>query len=302
VRRTVQRVLITGASSGVGAAAAVAFARDGADVALVARSEAGLREVASRVRACGRQALVLPVDVTDQDALDAAVARVETEWGGLDVAIANAAAMAFGRFDQVPKRDFDRTVEATFLGSVNLARAVLPALERSGGTLLFLGSINAMTPLPSFSAYAASKAAQRSFARSLRIELRARRSQVRVALVHPGAISTPVWKAVTSATGRLPRRPPEGYRPDEVARGLVRSARSGSPVERVVGGEARFWLRIWRTPVLGDLVLTLVHRYYHSGRRPATDDPLWEAHGDGTTDGLPIGRPSVLARLLRSRS
>jgi NAD(P)-dependent dehydrogenase (short-subunit alcohol dehydrogenase family) len=298
----VRRVLITGASSGAGAAAALAFARDGADVALVARSRPGLEAVAARVRATGARALVLPADVTDQHALNAAVAAVEDAWGGLDVAVANAAAMVFGRFDQVAKRDFDRTVDATFLGSVNLARAVLPTLERSGGVLLFTGSINAMTPLPSFGAYAASKAAQRSFARSLRIELRARRSRVRVAVVHPGAISTPVWKAVSTATGRLPRRPPEGYTADAVAGGLVRAARARGPVERVVGGEARFWQRLWRTPVLGDAVLTVVHRYYHSGRRAPDGDPLWDAHGDGTTDGLPVGRPSLLARVLRSRS
>jgi NAD(P)-dependent dehydrogenase (short-subunit alcohol dehydrogenase family) len=147
---TGNRVLITGASSGVGAAAAVAFAKAGADVALLARNAPGLERVAFRVRQHGRRALVLPVDLTDQPAVDAAVARVEREWGGLDVAVSNAAAMAFGPFREVSKADFDRTIAVTFLGAVDMIRAVLPALERTKGVLVITGSINGLAPLPAF--------------------------------------------------------------------------------------------------------------------------------------------------------
>jgi NAD(P)-dependent dehydrogenase (short-subunit alcohol dehydrogenase family) len=225
--------------------------------------------------------------------VEAAVRRVVEEWGGLDVVVSNAAAMAFGPFERVPKADFDRTVEVTFLGAVNVIRAALPALERSAGVLVVTGSINGLTPLPSFAAYAASKAALRSFVRSLRIELRARRSPVRIALVNPGAIDTPVWRSVTTATGRLPRRPPEGYRAEAVADALVAMARRPRR-EITVGGEAKLWLTVWRIRPLDELVLGLVHRYYNSGRRPATGDPLWEPAGDGATDGgLPLGRPSL---------
>jgi NAD(P)-dependent dehydrogenase (short-subunit alcohol dehydrogenase family) len=285
-------VLVTGASSGVGAAAAVAFARAGCDVAVLARSAPGLEQVAARVRAQGARALVVPADVTDQRALDGAVAQVERAWGGLDVAVSNAAAMAFGPFEQVPKADFDRTVEVSFLGAVNLARATLPALERTGGTLVVTGSINAFAPLPSFAAYAASKAALRSFLRSLRIELRARRSSVSVAVVNPGAIDTPVWRSVTSATGRLPRVPPEGYSAEAIADALVAVARRPR-AEMTIGGEAKLWMWIWRTRPLDEVVLGLVHRYYNSGRRPAREDPLWEAAGDGTAKGPLLGRRSL---------
>jgi NAD(P)-dependent dehydrogenase (short-subunit alcohol dehydrogenase family) len=291
---TGRRVLVTGASSGVGAAAAVQFARAGCDVALLARNAQGLDAVASRVRGLGAQALVLPADVTSQAALDGAVAEVERAWGGLDVAVSNAAAMAFGPFERVPKADFDRTVEVTFLGAVNLVRAALPALERSGGVLVVTGSINALAPLPGFAAYAASKHALRSFLRSLRIELRARRSRVRVAIVNPGAIDTPVWRSVTSATGRLPRRPPQGYTADTVARALVAAARRPR-AELTVGGEAKLWLALWRLRPLDELVLGLVYRWYLSGRTPAHEDPLWQPSGDGRADGPLIGRPSLWA-------
>ena len=289
-------MLVTGASGGVGAAAAVAFARCGCDVALLARSRPGLDVVAGRVRGSGGRALVLECDVADGAAVRAAVASVVAAWGGLDVVVSNAAAMAFGAFEDVPGPDFDRTVHVTFLGAVNVVRASLPALERSGGVLIAVGSINARTPLPSFAAYAASKAALRSFLQTLRIELRARRSPVRVSIVDPGAIDTPVWRSVTSATGRLPRRPPEGYRADVVAGAVVAMARRPRR-EVTVGGEAMLWLRIWRTRGLGDVVLGLVHRWYHSGRRPAPGNPLWEPAGDGSTTGLPVGRPSLLAWL-----
>ena len=286
------RVLITGASSGVGAAAARAFAAAGADVALVARSEPGLEKVAEVVRGHGARALVLPLDVTDQAALRSAVEEVERAWGGLDVAVSNAAAMAFGPFAQVPKEDFDRTVEVTFLGAVNLVRAALPALERTGGTLVITGSINAFAPLPGFAAYAASKHALRSFIRSLRIELRASGSRVRVAIVNPGAIDTPVWRSVTSATGRLPRRPPQGYSADAIARALVAVAQRPRK-EMVIGAEAKFWQTIWRVRPLDDLVLGLVFRWYMSGRKPAVENPLWEPSGDGSSSGPIVGRPSL---------
>ena len=293
---TGRRVLVTGASSGVGAAAALAFARRGCDVAVLARSRPGLEIVAERVRGCGARALVLETDVSDATAVSAAVAETVAAWGGIDVVVTNAAAMAFGAFADVPAADFDRTVGVTFLGAVNVVRASLPALEASGGILVAVGSINGRTPLPSFSAYAASKAALRSFLQSLRIELRAQGSPVRVSIVNPGAIDTPVWRSVTSATGRLPRRPPEGYRADVIADAVVAMARRPQR-EVTVGGEAMFWLRMWRTRGVGDVVLGLVHRWYHSGRRPAPGNPLWEPTGDGSTTGLPVGRPSLLARL-----
>ena len=286
------RVLITGASSGVGAAAARAFAAAGCDVALLARSEPGLQVVADVVRGHGARALVLPVDLTDQAAVDAAVARVEQEWGGLDVAVSNAAAMAFGPFVDVPKADFDRTVEVTFLGAVNMVRAVLPALERTSGVLVITGSINAFAPLPGFAAYAASKHALRSFIRSLRIELRTRGSRVRVVIVNPGAIDTPVWRSVTSATGRLPRTPPQGYSAEAIGDALVAVARRPRK-EMVIGAEAKFWQTIWRIRPFDDIVLGLVFRWYLSGRKRAVENPLWEPAGDGRTKGPLIGRPSL---------
>jgi NAD(P)-dependent dehydrogenase (short-subunit alcohol dehydrogenase family) len=294
-----KRVLITGASSGVGLAAARAFADAGADVALVARHAGGLETAARLVRDRGGRAVVLPCDVSDQAQVDAALERAERELGGLDAVVVNHAAPVFGPFTQVAKEDFDRCVEVTFLGAVNVVRAALPALERSHGVLVATGSLMTKVPLPTFSSYASSKHALRGFLNSLRVELRAQGSPVRVAMLHPGAIDTPFWRHASSATGRQPRLPPEGYEPSVMARGLVELARRPR-AEVTVGAEGKAIELLWRwfRPG-GDLLLRLVYHWYMSGRKPAPDpNALWEPRGEGWEETGPmIGRPSLTAPL-----
>ena len=294
-----KRVLLTGASSGIGLAAARAFADAGCDLALLARHPGGLDVAAQVVRSRGRRAVVLPCDVSDQAAVDAAVATAERELGALDVVVANHAAPVFGPFAEVEQRDFDRCVEVTFLGTVNVVRAALPALERSHGVLVATGSLMTKIPLPTFSSYAASKHAVRGFLNSLRIELRAQGSPVRIAMLHPGAVDTPFWRNATSATGRQPRLPPEGYQPIVIARGLVALA-SAPRAEVTIGTEGKaielFW-RLFRPG--GDLLLRAVHHWYLSGRKPAPQpNTLWEPRGEGWEETGPmIGRPSLTAPL-----
>jgi NAD(P)-dependent dehydrogenase (short-subunit alcohol dehydrogenase family) len=292
-----RRVLITGASSGVGYAAAGAYARAGADVALLARGEEGLEKAAAEVRLAGRRAAVCPADVTEPEALHEAVRRAKAELGGLDVLVLNHAAVAFGPFDQMPAEDFDRVVEITLLGSVNVVREVLPELERTGGTIVATGSLNAKLPLPTFSPYAAAKHGLRGFLNSLRVELAAQRSPVEISIVHPGAIDTPVWDTAHSVTGHAPRKPPEGYSPETIAGALV--ACTVRPRKEVtVGAEARALeaLFTYARP-FGELFWTAVHHYYMTGRRPMSDaGALWKASGRGISDAKHmLGRPSVWA-------
>lgn len=290
-----KRVLITGASSGVGAAAAERFAHAGYDVALVARSRDGLEKVAYRVRELGRRALVLPCDVTDHEALADARARVEEELGGLDVLALNAAITIFGPFEDVPAEDFDRVIAVTFLGAVNTTREFLPMIRRSEGTIVSVGSLNSRVPLPAWSSYCAAKHAERGFLNTLSVELKAQRSGVKVAQLHPGPINTPVWEQTASAVGHLPRRPPDGYPPEQVAEALVSIAENPRN-ETLFGAEAILIDRLWSTvrPV-GDLVLAAVYHWFLSGKRPAESDvdALREAVGKGIApDGL-LQRPSL---------
>ncbi len=290
-----KRVLITGASSGVGVAAAEQFALAGYDVALLARSEDGLNRGAETVREAGGEALVLPCDVTDRDAIAAAMEQVQETFGGLDVVVVNAAMTIYGPFEDVEAEDFDRVFAVTFMGAVNTIRAALPALKASRGVIVSVGSLNSRVPLPAWSSYAAAKHAERGFLNSLAIELRQQHTGVRVTQLHPGPINTPVWTETPSAVGHLPRRPPDGYPPEQVAAALVRLAAKPRP-EVLFGAEAIGVDQLWATarPV-GDFVLGMVYHWFQSGKRPAQSDvdALRSAVGKGfARDGL-AQRPSI---------
>ena len=288
-------VLITGASSGVGFAAAEEFAKEGCDVAVLARSEEGLERAAAAAATHGVRTLVLPCDVTDPEVLAASVKRVEDELGALDILVPNHAMTIYGPFRDVEKEDFDRVVQITFLGVVDVVRAALPALERSGGKIVATGSLNAKLPLPAWSSYSASKWAERGSLHTLRLELEAQRSPVTVSMVHPGAIDTPVWESTPTATGTMPRKPPEGYSAKTIGKALVGMAKNPRP-EITVGAEAKAleWLWMDARP-LGDVVWRMVYHYYQSGTQPAMGDgnALWQSVGKGLADGNLIGRPSL---------
>jgi NAD(P)-dependent dehydrogenase (short-subunit alcohol dehydrogenase family) len=294
-----RRVLITGASSGVGAAAAEAFAREGATVALLARSREGLEAVAARVRAEGGTAHVVVCDLGDRPRVQAAVEEAASAMGGLDVLVPNAASMVFGRFPEVAPEDFDRTIAVTFTGAVDVIRAALGYLAGDGGgAIVATGSTMARVPLPTFSSYVAAKHALRGFLGTLRIELVEAGVPITVSMVHPGPVDTPFWHHVSSATGREPRHPPDQYASEVIARALVSCARHPRR-EISVGFEGRSmevayaWL-----PALADPVVALVGRWYRGGREPAPrPGGLWEGQGTGERSGGLRRRPSLWARL-----
>jgi len=292
-----KRVLITGASSGIGVAAAEAFAREGAAVAVLARSRPGLERAAERVRAHGVPSHVAVADVTDANGLKLAVDAAAEALGGLDIVVMNAAAMIFGRFREVAPEDFDHTVEVSFGGAVNTVRAALPHLIASQGTLLATGSIMARVPLPTFSSYTASKHALRGFLNTLRIEFISEGIPVKVSMVHPGPVNTPLWDHLSSRSGRLPRRPPDNYSPETIARAMVSCAASGRE-EFSVGGESRVMELLYAVarPV-ADRVLVAVDRYYGSGQRPTREaGTLLRGSGQGAARGsAPVARPSLWA-------
>ena len=297
-----RRVLITGASSGVGVAAASAFARAGADVALLSRSRPGLERAAQDARRYGGQAHVVTADVSDRPALEAAVAEAVGLLGGLDVLVSNHAGMVFGNFADVSPEDFDRTIDVTLGGAVNAIRAAMPHLERSRGSIVVTGSIMATVPLPTFAAYAAAKHGLRGFVASLRLELRVAKSPVSISMVHPGAIDTPLWRNLSSAGRLLPRNPPDLYSPETIAKALVAVAIRPRP-EFTVGGEARIVQLGWSfARPIAEWALTIVSRFYVSGKHPAPPGGLLrEPTGDGRASGGHHGRPSLWAWLRLGR-
>jgi NAD(P)-dependent dehydrogenase (short-subunit alcohol dehydrogenase family) len=282
-----KRVLITGASSGIGAAAAQAFAVEGAHLALLARSRPGLEAVAARARSEGADAHVIVADVADRARVEAAVDEAATALGGLDIVVLNAAAMVFGRFWEVDAEAFDRTMDISFRGAVDTTRAALPHLRAgAGGSIVATGSIMARVPLPTFSSYTASKHALRGFLNTLRVELRSAGIPVMVSMVHPGAVDSPLWDHVSTRTGHLPSRPPDHYSPETIADALVTCAITGRK-EFTVGGQGRSLelLHAFARPV-AERLLVGVDRFYRAGRRPPPATGLIEgATGTGAVGG-----------------
>ncbi|WP_445148668.1 SDR family NAD(P)-dependent oxidoreductase [Baekduia sp. Peel2402] len=298
-RLTGRRVLITGASSGVGLEAARRFGAEGARLALLARGEEALRAV---VAEHGLDALVLPVDLTDRAAVEAAVAEAAEALGGLDVVVSNAASAVFGHVLEVHAEDFDRTLAVTFTGAVNVIRAALPHLRESHGLVVATGSLMARVPLPTWSSYSAAKHALRGFLNSLAIEEREQGTGVRVSIVHPGPIDTPLFAQASSATTFQPRVAPDAYAAGVVAQALVEVAVRPRP-EVVLGGETRLLdLMFSLTRPAAEAVLLLVDRWYRSGAEAAArPGSLWVAPRRPQASGGIPARDSLLAPLQLGR-
>jgi NAD(P)-dependent dehydrogenase (short-subunit alcohol dehydrogenase family) len=291
-----RRILLTGASSGVGLATVKRLAQEGAQLALIARGPEALEQAAQLARAHGAVAHTFPADLADRKAATAAVEAAVHALGGLDVVMSNAAAVSFGHFLETDPDDFDRTIAITFTGAVNVIRAALPHLRASRGTVVATSSLMARIPLPAFSAYAAAKHALRGFLATLAIEEREQRSRVRVAMVSPGPVDTPVYRRGTSATGRRPAALPAAHDPDVLAAALVRAVLHPRH-DRLVGVITRTGALAYGTArplVTGPLVF--VDRWFRTGTAPAeTPGALWEPNPQARVrDGLPPLRVTLV--------
>jgi NAD(P)-dependent dehydrogenase (short-subunit alcohol dehydrogenase family) len=185
-------VVITGASGGLGRAIARRFAREGAQLGLIARGEEGLRAAAEDVERLGGRALILPCDVSDAAAVDAAAERTEAELGPIDIWINNAMTAVLGEVVDTTPEEFRRVMEVTFLGSVHGSKAALKRMEPRGrGTIIQVGSALGKQGIPLQATYCSAKHAVQGFFESLRTELRHRKSPIHYGIVQlPGMNTT----------------------------------------------------------------------------------------------------------------
>src|SRR3954452_2059000 len=236
-------VVITGASAGVGRAAVRAFAADGWDVALLARGEAGLEAAADEVRAAGRRALPIALDVADAAAVDAAAERVEAELGPIDAWVNDAMESVFAPVLETAADEYRRVTAVNYLGYVNGTLSALRRMTpRDAGVIVQVGSALAYRSIPLQSAYCGSKHAIVGFPASLRCELIHDGSHVRVTAVHMPALNTPQFGWVRS---RLPRRAqpvPPIFEPEVAARAILHVAKHPRR-ELFVGGPTL--LAVW---------------------------------------------------------
>ena len=165
-------VVVTGASGGIGRAVARAYGEQGAAVALLARGERGLEAAADDVRRAGGRPLVVPVDVSAAEEVEAAAGRVEAELGPVDVWVNVAFTSVFSPFDEISPDEFARVTAVTYLGYVYATRSALARMKpRDRGTIVQVGSTLAYRGIPLQTAYCGAKHAIQGFHDSLRSEL-----------------------------------------------------------------------------------------------------------------------------------
>lgn len=214
--------VVTGASAGVGRAIVRELAREGAKVGLIARTREALDAAAEEVRRAGSEALVLPLDVSDADAVYAAADRVVAEWGQLDLWVNDAMVSVFAPVVETTPAEFRRVMDVNYLGYVHGTLAALRHMRPRGtGTILQVGSALAYRSIPLQSAYCASKAAARGFTDSLRSELYRERSAIELVMLQLPAVNTPQFDVVRSRLPDHPQPVPPVYQPEVIARAAV---------------------------------------------------------------------------------
>ncbi|WP_419803937.1 SDR family oxidoreductase [Terriglobus sp.] len=223
-------VVITGASAGLGRAIAHAYAKQGASIGLIARNPEALQAAAQECEVLGGRALVLPLDVSDADAVEAAAERVEQELGPITVWVNNAMLSVFSPVSKMKAEEYKRVTEVTYLGYVHGTLSALKRmLPRDHGTIVQVGSALSYRSIPLQSAYCASKHAINGFTDSLRCELHHSSSNVKVTTVQMPAMNTTQFGWVRSRLANMAQPVPPIYDPELCAEIVLRAGLAAHP-------------------------------------------------------------------------
>ena len=256
-------VVVTGATSGVGRAIVERFAREGAQIALLARGRQGLDETAEAVERLGGRPLPLPTDVSSADAVEAAAAATEEALGEIDIWINNAMTTVFAFFEDIEAEEFQRATDVTYLGAVWGTKAALKRmLPRDRGTIVQVGSALAYRGIPLQAAYCGSKHAMKGFFESVRTELLHKQSRVHMTMVQLPGLNTPQFDHCRTKMPNQPMPVPPIFQPEIAADGVYYAAHArrrqvyvgGSTVATILGNKIAPGFGDWylaRTAVSG---------------------------------------------------
>lgn len=184
-----KNAVVTGAGKGIGKAMAIALAREGVNVGLLARTESQLKEVAEEIEKLGVKASVVTADVADLEAVSRAANKVLEELGGVDILINNAGTASFGKFLELSPEDWERNVRVNLFGVYYVTRAFLPGMiERKLGDIINISSTAGLRGAAVTSAYSASKFGLMGLTESLMQEVR--KHNIRVSVITPSTVVT----------------------------------------------------------------------------------------------------------------
>lgn len=218
-------MVITGASAGVGRAAACEFARHGARIGLLARGKAGLEGARKDVERLGGEALIVTTDVSDARQVESAAERVERKFGPIDIWVNNAMTSVFSPFKDISAEEFRRVTEVTYLGYVHGTMSALRRmLPRDLGTIVQVGSALSYRSIPLQSAYCGAKHAIAGFTDSIRCELIHDKSRVHITAVNMPALNTPQFAWVKSRLEHKAQPVPPIFQPEVAARAIYWAA------------------------------------------------------------------------------
>jgi short-subunit dehydrogenase len=281
-------VVITGASSGIGRAAALEFARNGASLVLAARREQALEDLAEECRKAGAQALSAPTDMSDEKAVMELAQLALSTYGRIDTWVNNHGVALWGRFEETPMEDFRRVIEVDLFGTVYGARAALPVFrEQGGGTLINLGSVVSRLSEPYATAYVVAKHGIHALGMSLRQELALSGDKdIHVCTVMPATIDTPLFQHAGNYTGRAAKAMQPVHTAQQVAETILRVSEHPRP-EVFVGGVARaMWLQYIMAPRLTERLMARMFDKGHFQRdvkAPPSSGNLHQPAEEGTT-------------------
>ena len=221
-----QVIVITGASSGICLATALAASQQGACVVLAARSGDTLDAIVGEINAQGGRAIAMQVDVADRAQVEQLATRAVEGFGRIDTWVNGAGVSIYGRLDEVGERDSRRLFDTNFWGVVNGSLAALPHLRRNGGALINIGSEASEAPIPLQAMYSASKHAVKGFTDGLRLELEADKAPVSVTLIQPTAVDTPYPEHAANYLAQEPMLPTPMIEAEKVAQAILDAATS----------------------------------------------------------------------------